>query len=324
MALVINDRVKETSTTEGTGTFNLAGAVTGFDTFVAGIADGNTTYYAIFHQGTTEWEVGLGTVTDATPDTLARTTVLTNSDGNTSQVTFSAGTKDVFCTLPASKAQYLDGSDVPVPAQITFKEGGTNFADSILIGHTTTGTLSNASGNYGFGTGTLDALTSGDRNIGIGYNAGSAVTEGLRNVIVGGYAGDSISTGDENTAIGDYSLSGLSTNNQNTAVGKNALQVATGTGNTAIGKDAGIAVEGGDYNVCLGYLSGDNITTGSGNVAIGKADVSSATGDDQLSISDGEDGTVVWMTGESTGNVEINEVWNPSLSTTGKALVMGF
>ena len=83
MALVINDRVKETSTTTGTGTFSLAGAATGFDTFVAGIATGNTTYYAIFNQGTTEWEVGLGTVTDATPDTLARTTVLTNSDGNT-------------------------------------------------------------------------------------------------------------------------------------------------------------------------------------------------------------------------------------------------
>ena len=116
MALVINDRVKETSTSTGTGTFDLDGAVTGFDTFVTGIADGNTTYYAIFHQGTTEWEVGLGTVTDATPDTLARTTVLTNSDGNTSQVTFSAGTKDVFCTLPASKAVYLDASGNPVGA----------------------------------------------------------------------------------------------------------------------------------------------------------------------------------------------------------------
>ena len=110
MALVINDRVKETSTTTGTGTFDLAGAATGFQTFVAGVGDTNTTYYAIFNQGTTEWEVGLGTVTDATPDTLARTTVLTNSDGNTSQVTFSAGTKDVFCTLPASKSLYLDAA----------------------------------------------------------------------------------------------------------------------------------------------------------------------------------------------------------------------
>ena len=109
MALVINDRVKETSTSTGTGTFDLDGAATGFETFVAGIADGNTTYYAIFLQGSNEWEVGLGTVTDATPDTLARTTVITSSNSD-SAVDFSAGTKDVFCTLPASKAIYLDAS----------------------------------------------------------------------------------------------------------------------------------------------------------------------------------------------------------------------
>ena len=109
MALVINDRVKETSTTTGTGTLDLAGAVTGFVTFVAGIGDTNTTYYAIFEQGTDRWEVGLGTVTDAATDTLARTTVLNNSSGNTSKITF-AGTLDVFCTLPASKAVYLDAS----------------------------------------------------------------------------------------------------------------------------------------------------------------------------------------------------------------------
>ena len=103
MALVLNDRVKETSTTTGTGTFDLDGAVTGFETFVAGIATTNTTYYCIDHQGAyDEWEVGLGTVTDASPDTLSRDTVISssNSDG---KVDFTAGTLDVFCTFPASK-----------------------------------------------------------------------------------------------------------------------------------------------------------------------------------------------------------------------------
>ena len=85
MALVINDRVKETSTTTGTGTLNLAGASSGFVTFVAGIGNSNTTYYAIHEQGTNNWEVGIGTVTDATPDTLARTTVLNNSVGSNIQ-----------------------------------------------------------------------------------------------------------------------------------------------------------------------------------------------------------------------------------------------
>ena len=117
MALVINDRVRETSTTSGTGTLNLAGIVTGFQTFVAGIGDGNETYYAIFEEGTNLFEIGRGTVTDATPDTLSRTEVLSNSSGNTSKINFgSSTTKDVFCTMPASKTVYLDSSGNPVGA----------------------------------------------------------------------------------------------------------------------------------------------------------------------------------------------------------------
>ena len=116
MALVINDRVRETSTTSGTGTLNLAGAVTGFRTFVDGIGNSNTTYYAIFEEGTNSFEVGIGTVTDATPDTLARDTVLSNSSGNTSKINFSGGTLSVFCTMPASKSVYLDSTGTPVGA----------------------------------------------------------------------------------------------------------------------------------------------------------------------------------------------------------------
>ena len=116
MALVINDRVRETSTTSGTGTLNLAGAVTGFQTFVAGIGNSNETYYAIFEEGTNLFEIGRGTVTDATPDTLSRTEVLSNSSGNTSKITFSGGTLSVFCTMPASKTVYLDSSGNPVGA----------------------------------------------------------------------------------------------------------------------------------------------------------------------------------------------------------------
>ena len=109
MAFVINDRVKETSTTTGTGTLDLGGAQTGFETFVAGIGNTNTTYYAIFNQGTAEFEVGIGTVADATPDTLSRDTIISSSNGDAA-VNFTGGTKDVFCTLPASKAVFLDNS----------------------------------------------------------------------------------------------------------------------------------------------------------------------------------------------------------------------
>ena len=102
MAFVLNDRVKETSTTTGTGTFDLAGAETGFESFVSGVGDGNVTYYAISNDGTTEFEVGIGTVTDATPDTLSRDTIISSSNSDAA-VNFSAGTKTVFCTLPASR-----------------------------------------------------------------------------------------------------------------------------------------------------------------------------------------------------------------------------
>jgi len=106
MALVVNDRVKETSTTTGTGTFTLAGAVTGFETFSSAIGNTNTTYYAIVHTSNSEFEVGLGTVAAGT---LARTTVISSSNSD-SAVDFAAGTKDVFCTLPASKSVILDAS----------------------------------------------------------------------------------------------------------------------------------------------------------------------------------------------------------------------
>jgi hypothetical protein len=102
MALVINDRVKETTTTTGTGTVNLGGAETGYESFVSGVGSTNKTFYAIELNSAGEFEVGIGTVTDATPDTLSRDTVISSSNGD-ALVNFSAGTKNVFCTLPASR-----------------------------------------------------------------------------------------------------------------------------------------------------------------------------------------------------------------------------
>jgi len=102
MALVINDRVKETTTSTGTGTINLAGASQDFIGFVAGIGTGNQTFYCITLASNDEFEVGIGTVTDASPDTLSRQTVLSSTNSN-NLVDFSAGTKDVFCTIPASR-----------------------------------------------------------------------------------------------------------------------------------------------------------------------------------------------------------------------------
>jgi hypothetical protein len=101
MAFVINDRVKETTTSTGTGTINLAGASPGFESFVSGIGTTNSTYYTIsVDQGA--WEVGIGTVTDAATDTLSRTTVISSSNSD-ALVDFPVGDKDVFCTIPAKR-----------------------------------------------------------------------------------------------------------------------------------------------------------------------------------------------------------------------------
>ena len=108
MAFVLADRVKETTTTTGTGTVTLLGASTGYQSFSA-IGNGNTTYYTIAGQGTNEWEVGIGTYTSS-GTTLSRDTVLSSSNSG-SLVNFSSGTKDVFVTQPAERTVYVGASD---------------------------------------------------------------------------------------------------------------------------------------------------------------------------------------------------------------------
>jgi len=104
MAFVVKDRVKETTTTTGTGTITLAGAVTGFQSFSV-IGNSNTTFYTI--AGGAEFEVGIGTYTSS-GTTLSRATVLESSNSG-NLVNFSAGIKDVFCTYPAERSVYVEG-----------------------------------------------------------------------------------------------------------------------------------------------------------------------------------------------------------------------
>ena len=106
MALVLNDRVKETTTTTGTGTLTLGGAVTGFETFAAGIGNSNTTSYAVILPGSAEFEVGLGTLSSDS-STIARTTIISSSNSDNA-VNFSAGTKNIFCTIYIIKVTLFD------------------------------------------------------------------------------------------------------------------------------------------------------------------------------------------------------------------------
>jgi len=166
MAFVVADRVKETSTTTGTGAMALAGAVTGFQSFASGVGNSNTTYYAISNQATTEWEVGFGTL-DSTSANLARTTVLASSNGG-SLIAFTAGTKEVFVTQPATRTLvqassgdtadgvlFYTGSGVATSTSaLTFD--GTNFATT---GSATAGSFSTAGTVTATGTATAGSFS---------------------------------------------------------------------------------------------------------------------------------------------------------------------
>jgi hypothetical protein len=132
MALVLKDRVKETTTTTGTGAISLGGAVANFQAFSAVLSDADTTYYAIIDVTNSDYEVGLGTYASG-GNTLARTTILESSNGG-SAVSFGAGTKNVFIAYPAEKSVYLDASDQLVinstavtstPAELNLVDGSS-------------------------------------------------------------------------------------------------------------------------------------------------------------------------------------------------------
>lgn len=162
MALVLKDRVKETTTTTGTGSFSLAGAVTGYDSF-GQIGNGNTTYYAIYLDGGSEWEVGIGTYT--APSTLSRDTILASSNSG-SVVTFSAGQKTIWCDYPAGKAVYTDASgSISEPiVNISGLSGAISTVDTIAFDTTYATTLT--AGQIGW---------NGNDTLGLGMIGGNVI-----------------------------------------------------------------------------------------------------------------------------------------------------
>jgi hypothetical protein len=139
MALVLKDRVKETTTTTGTGTLTLLGASTGYQSFTA-IGDGNTCYYAISSTGGSQWEVGVGTYT-ASGTTLTRDTILESSTGG-GAIDLAAGTKDVYVVYPAEKGVWLDASGNLVQNQFTTMN--VTGTATINVATLTSGTISTA------------------------------------------------------------------------------------------------------------------------------------------------------------------------------------
>lgn len=168
MALVLADRVRETTTTSGTGTVTLAGAYTGFQSFSV-IGNGNTTYYAIIDSSTGAWEVGIGTYTSS-GTTLSRDTVLSSSNSG-NLVNFAANTKDVIVTQPSERAVYVVGSSVvaensaTVPNTLLANSSVTINGTSVALGASGTVTAN-----------TTNALTIGTGLSGTSFNGSAPVT----------------------------------------------------------------------------------------------------------------------------------------------------
>lgn len=155
MALILADRVKDTTTTSSTGTVTLSGtAPTGYQNFSV-IGNGNTTYYTIAHQTLGEWEVGIGTYTSA-GTTLARTTVLASSNAG-SLVNFSAGTKDVFVTYPAERTVQGLGGGTSTQAIVL------NGTTASVSGTIATGTNGMSVGPVTVASGVVITIASGQR-----------------------------------------------------------------------------------------------------------------------------------------------------------------
>ncbi len=150
MAFIVADRVQETTTTTGTGSIALGGAVTGYQAFSAVLATSDTTYYTIADQTGSNWEVGVGTFTS--PSTLARTTILSSSNSG-SAVTFAAGTKNVFITYAAGKAVVKDVSGIIVSPSVSALTVNDGYTEETATANTSTAYTIALSG------GTLQILT---------------------------------------------------------------------------------------------------------------------------------------------------------------------
>jgi len=293
MALVINDRVKETTATTGTGTITFEGAETGFETFAAGIGNNNTTYYCIVLND--EFEIGLGTLS-ADSSTMARTTVISSSNSDNA-VNFSAGSKFVFCTLPASKAAVLDASGNLTVSSIIINGaniGHTSDTDAIAIssGGVVTfsqrdihsggitiangGQIGSASDTDAISIASGGAVTFSQRDV---HSAGITIADGgqigsastLDAMVVNSsgdvtFKNDATVTNDL-TVTGDFTVNGDTTtiNTTNKVLTDAIIELANGTTGTPT-NDAGMVIERGDQNnAFIGFdESADKFIVGTG------------------------------------------------------------
>ena len=334
MALKIADRVRETTTTTGTGTINLSGAVTNFETFAANLSNSDTTYYAIVDNTNGDFEVGLGTFATGSPNTLARTTPISSSNSN-SAVNFGAGTKDVFITTPASKMAFLNASGslissggtslMEVANDTTPQLGGDLDVNSNGIVSTSNGNIAltpngtgvvRIDGNVDIQSGTIDLKNSGSRSkINFYCESGNAHAQALQAAPHSESASNTLtlpSTGGDVDLVSTASTATLTnkTFGDNVSFGDNNI---TNVGDIAIDS---ISPDGTDINVAVSDNSATAFTIkqGSDNYLV----VDTANSSESVAIGTGISGTAISI-GHTTSETTVND----NLTVTGNLTVSG-
>lgn len=352
MAILVKDRVKETTTTTGTGTVTLLGASAGFQSFSA-IGNGNVTYYAIVGQSTTEWEVGIGTYTSS-GTTLSRDTILASSNSG-SAVNFSAGTKDVFVTYPASAGQlpYTFNNQTSAYTVVASDLGKVIncTTGTFTVSLTSAATLGSGFNcwvwNSGAGTITIDPASSetidGSATVSLAANQTTQIvsngsnwyTIGKSTTIPTALLGITNSASPYTTALGYQALAANTVGQGGVAVGYQALDVATGANlsgsnyyitSVAIGSSALGGQTTGYDNVAVGETALFNITTEANNVAVGAYANTLGTNSNSVFIGrgsgilfgSGSNNIVIGYTAAQSSNSAANEI------TLGNASITSF
>ena len=297
MALVIKDRVKELTTTAGTGAVTLLGSPTGYQTFTSAVGNGNTTYYAIVDNTSGDWEVGLGTYTSATTS-LSRDTVLSSSNAG-SLVTFSSSSKDVFVTYPASKGIYTDSA-----------------SNTIALGTPASATLTNATGlplTTGV-TGTLPITNGGTGTTSTTFTNLTTNVTGTLPVANGGTGITSLGTGVA-TFLGTPTSANLAT----------AVTDETGSGSLVFATSPTLVTpvlgtpSSGDLTSCTGLPISTGVSGLGTNVATALAVNVGSSGafvTNGGALGTPSSGTVTNLTG--TASININGTVGATTATTGK------
>ena len=330
MAFVIADRVRETTTTTGTGTITLGGAVTNFETFTANLSNSDTTYYAIVDNTNGAFEVGLGTFT-ASGTTLARSVIASSNSNNL--VDFGAGTKEVFITVPASKIVVEDGSNnVAIGGTVTataFSGSGASLTGVDVVNDTSP-QLGGA-----LDVQTHDIVTTSNRDLELAPNGtGKVVVKGNDNQGAIQFNCEANSHG-QIVIAAPHSESASNTLTL-PSTGGNARLVSTASTATLTNKTFGDNVSFGDNNITnVGDIAVDSISPDGTDINVAVSDnsataftikqgsdnylvVDTGDGGESVAIGTGISGTAISI-GHSTSETTVND----NLTVTGNLTVSG-